>query len=131
MTLDDVLVFIETLNTGAEHFYCGTLNAKKDKSLGVYQLKGSRPRNIAVGGKDCTKTGIKGVSLLVHWNSNSLETEIAAQNIYDLLGGVQNAVIGGKKVSYIELLLIEPVDVGTDENGVFERVIEFNVYYEL
>lgn len=131
MTLDDVLVFLETLNTGAENFYCGTLDAKKDKSLGVYQLKASRLRNIAVGGVDCTKTGIKSVSLLVHWNGNSHETEIAAQNIYNLLANARGVVIGGHSVSYIEMLLVEPVDVGTDDRGVFERVIEFNVYYQV
>lgn len=131
MTLDDVLAFVETLDTGAENFYCGTLNAKKDKSIGVYSLKSSRSRNIAVGGADCTKTGIKSISLLVHWNHNSHETELAAQGIYDLLANTRGVVIGGKSVSYIELLLIEPVDVGTDDRGVFERVIEFNIYYQI
>ena len=131
MTLDDVLAFIETLDTGAENFYCGTLNAKKDKSIGVYQRKISRSPNIAVGGKECTKTGIKEVSLLVHWNENSHETEIAAQRIYDFLSEARGVVIGGCNVSYIQLLLIEPVDVGTDAQGVFERVIEFDIYYQI
>ena len=131
MSLDDVLSFIETLSTDAEHFYCGTLNAKKDKSIGVYQLKQSRSRNIAVGGSDCTKTGIKSVSLLVHWNDNSHETELAAQKVYDLLANAKGVEIGGHHVSYIELLLVEPVDVGTDEHGVFERVIEFKIYYQI
>ena len=33
-------------------------------------------------------------------------------------------------VYFVLLLQSEPVDVGTDDNGVFERVIEFDVYYE-
>lgn len=130
MTLDDVLSFIEMMDTGAENFYCGTLNAKKDKSIGVYQLKGARPRNVAVGGADCTKTGVKGVSLLVHWNSNSRETELVARKIYDLLADVRGVVIGGYPVSYFEMLQAEPIDVGADDHGVFERVVEFNVFYE-
>lgn len=133
MTLDDVLAFLETLDTGAENFYCGTLNAKKNKSIGVYQLKSGRgsSRNIAVGGVGYTKTGSKGISLLVHWNENSHETEMAAQKIYDLLANARGVTIGGKAVSYIELLLVEPVDVGTDEHGIFERVVEFTIYYQI
>lgn len=129
MTLDDVLAFIELMGTGAENFYCGTLDAKKEKSIGVYQPKSSRPRNVAVGGVECTKTGIKSVSLLVHWNKNSHETETVAQNIYDLLAEVRGVSIGGHPVSYFEMLSTEPVDIGHDDHGVFERVIEFNVYY--
>lgn len=30
----------------------------------------------------------------------------------------------------IELLVPEPVDVGTDNSGVYERVIELKIYYE-
>ena len=30
----------------------------------------------------------------------------------------------------IELLVPEPIDVGTDDKGTYERVIEMNLYYE-
>ena len=35
-----------------------------------------------------------------------------------------------RKINYIELLTNEPVDVGTDNNNIYERVIQAVFYYE-
>ena len=40
-------------------------------------------------------------------------------------------MIGKHRINVIELLQNEPIDVGTDDNGIYERVIEMNLYYEL
>lgn len=128
MTTEQVLSWIKSLPTKADHYYCGMLNAKKDKSFGVYQLKESRARDIAIGGN--TKTGIKGISILVHWNSSTRETENIAAELYKNLAEATDITVGECKVDYIQLLHNEPIDVGMDENGVCERVIEFVIYYE-
>ena len=130
MKLRDVMEWLQGLTAKADNYYCGTLDSKKDKSLGVYQLKNTAGANIAIGGRANTKTLIKGISLLVHWNHNSDETETFAQALYNELEAVRNATVGGKAVNYIELLQYEPVFVGTDENGVFECVIECIFYYQ-
>jgi hypothetical protein len=130
MTTENVLQWIKTLPTKAENYYCGILNTKKDKSFGVYQLRESRARTISVGGADNTKTGIKAISVLVHWNASTRETENTAAALYKDLAEAKNIVIGDKTVNYINLLQNEPVDVGTDDNGICEHVIEFIIYYE-
>ena len=130
MTLRDVMEWLQGLTAKADNYYCGTLDSKKDKSIGVYQLKSRFGAQIAIGGRDNTKTLKKAISLLVHWTNNSDDTEKFAQALYDELGGVKSATIGGHTVNYIELLQFEPVDVGTDENGIFERVIECIFYYQ-
>ena len=130
MTVEHVLAWLKTLQTKPEHYYAGMLNSKKDKSFGVYQLGERRERTIAIGGSGNTKTGIKGISILVHWNSSSRETENAAANLYANIAAASSPLIGGKKVDYIKLIHDEPIDVGTDENGIFERVIELAIYYE-
>ena len=38
--------------------------------------------------------------------------------------------MGGTKVHFIRMEVPEPVDVGTDESGVYERVIWFDMIYE-
>lgn len=38
--------------------------------------------------------------------------------------------IGEMQVNYLRLLVPEPVDVGTDDAGVYERVIWVDIYYE-
>lgn len=129
MKLSDVMVWLQSLTAKADNYYCGTLDGKKEKSIGVYQLKNTMGAQIAIGGRANTKTLYKSVSLLVHWNHNSDETESFAQALYDELESAGDVVIGGKSVSLISLLQFEPIDVGTDDNGVFERVIECVFYY--
>ena len=130
MRTEHVLEWVKSLSTKADNYYCGTLNSKKEKSFGVYQLKSSRERDIALGGSENTKTGTKGISILVHWNSSTRDTENVAAELYENLATAKIPVIDGHKVNYINLLHNEPIDVGTDENGVCEQVIEFVIHYE-
>jgi hypothetical protein len=128
MTTEQVFAWVKTLATKPKNYYCGILNDKKDQSFGVYQLKESRARAVALG--KATKTGAKGISVLVHWNSSSRETENIAAALYADLAAAVTPIIGTYKVNYIQLLHDEPIDVGQDENGICERVIEFIIYYE-
>ena len=128
MTTEQVLAWVKTLATKPSHYYCGTLNSKKEKSFGIYQLKDSRARGVALG--SATKTGQKGISILVHWNSSTRETENIAAALYADLAAASTPTIGKYKVNYIKLINDEPVDVGQDDNGICERVIEFVIYYE-
>jgi hypothetical protein len=130
MTTEEVFEWVKTLAATAEHYYCGVLNQKKEKSFGVYQLKDQRARDVALGGLTTTKTGCKGISILVHWTASTRETEAAAANLYAALANAVAPMIGGKKANYINLLHDEPIDVGADDNGICERVIEFIIYYE-
>lgn len=130
MTLSDVRDWLKTISS-AEHFYIGKLDRKQDKSLGVYSRSSTgTPPVTSLGGPDSTKTAVKQVSLLLHWNNNAKETETAAQELFDTLRAAENIQIGGRKVDYLRLMVPEPVDVGTDENGVYERVIWMDIYHE-
>ena len=129
MTLEDVLSWVKTLGTKAERYYCGTLPNKQEHSFGVYQLKESRKRDLAIGGEENTKTLVKGVTILVHWDRSTRATENAAQALYNELSSVGRVEIGGFEGCYIALASNEPVDVGADEDGIMEQVIDFVIYY--
>jgi len=129
--LADIRDWIKTLNyTASENCYIGKLDNKKDKSIGVYQLKTSNESNVAIGGIDNTKTMEKSVSILIHWNTNAKETEQKAYEIYNKFLNAKEFVINEIKVNYIKLLVPEPVDVGTDSKNIYERVIQATFYYE-
>lgn len=129
--LADIRDWIRTLNyTASENCYIGKLDNKKDKSIGIYQLKTSNESNVAIGGIDNTKTMEKSVSILIHWNTNAKETEQKAYEIYNNLLNQKNFIINEIKVNYIKLLVPEPVDVGTDNKNIYERVIQATFYYE-
>lgn len=131
LELADIRDWIRSLNyTVSENCYIGKLDNKKEKSIGVYQLKLGNHASVAIGGVDNTKILQKSVSVLIHWNMNAKETESVAINIYNDFLSKTNFVINNIKVNYVQLLVPEPVDVGTDDNNVYERVIQAIFYYE-
>lgn len=128
MILAEVKDWLKTLNV-AENYYVGKLDNKKDKSLGVYQRTAGGAQ-IALGGLDNTKHAVKRISLLLHWNDNAKETEIAANELYNKLITTNRPVIGDKQVYCIIMRTAEPEDVGSDDKGIYERVIWMDIHYE-
>lgn len=128
MILADIRDWLKTLNA-AEHYYVGKLDNKQDKSLGVYQ-RTAGSAHIALGGLDNTKYAVKRISLLLHWNDNAKETEIAANELYKKLITTDHPVIGDEQVYCIMMQTAEPQGVGTDDNGIYERVIWMDIYHE-
>jgi hypothetical protein len=127
LLLADIKDWLKTVYD-ADHYYTGKLDNKKTKSIGVYQRSSYGPKRVGVGGGK--KYEIKNISVLVHWNENSKETEIAAIELFEKLETMRQFKIGDTFVYYLSMQVNEPVDVGTDDNGIYERVIWFDVYYE-
>ncbi|MGP1505179.1 MAG: phage tail terminator protein [Eggerthia catenaformis] len=130
LTLKMIKDWLKTLDLGAEHFYIGKLDNKNEKSLGVYNMNTSVMADVAIGGKENTKTGKKYITLLIHWDKNMDHTEVAAYKIYNKLSYLTNVEIEGIDVDYIELPDNEPIFVDTDKNGVYEMVINLIIYFK-
>ena len=127
MTLAEIRDWLKTFDV-AENYYIGRLDNKKEKSLGVYSRARSGAPVRAIG--DASSYDIKGVSLLLHWNRNARETEEAAHNLWTCLFGAAHVdVASGSHIQFIQPTVPEPVAVGTDEGGVYEYVIDINIYY--
>lgn len=129
LALSDIRDWIKTLGVG-ENFYTGKLDNKKEKSIGIYQRPSYGKAEIAIGGLKNTKTRSKQISVLVHWTKYSSETDEAAQRLYDAIAETKELEIAGKHVDHILLDMPEPADVGTDDAGVYERVIWITLYYQ-
>ena len=128
MLLSDVRDFLKELNI-ADHYYIGKLDTKQERSIGVYQRPGGMSR-IAIGGLSCTSYDVKRVSILVHWNQNAKETEEKALELFNKLIEMENVQMGDSKVYFIAMQTPEPIDVGLDESGIYERVIQMDIYHE-
>lgn len=129
MMLSDVRDYAASLGIG-EHVYMGKLDAKEEKSIGVYNSKHSAPYHTAIGGPAMQSYGIKRVTFLVHWNRSPRETEEAAEKLCDALLQTRDAVINNEQIKFIQLLTDGPVDVGTDDAGIYEMVAEAAVVYK-
>lgn len=129
--LSDIRDWLKTLDLPVDSFYIGKLDAKKDKSLGIYPLRTSRTARRVIGGESNLTYKTKQISLLVHYNKNQKETEIAAFKIYDILNHQRPDKIGEAQINFIMLLVEEPVDVLMDDQGVYEYVIEFEINFNV
>lgn len=128
--LKDVNKWLKTLNTKFDNYYIGFLDKKKEKSIGVYNLKREDKPIIALGGIENTSYNVKKVSLLVHYSNASDETEECANNLFEDIMNAHPDMIGEHKVMFIGMLTNEAIDVGRDEKGICEYVIEFEIYYK-
>ena len=113
-----------------EHVYMGKLDNKQQKSIGVYSRSSSGPPNIALGGLDYTSYDVRPISLLVHWNRSKPESEAAAYKLFETIRNVSSLDIGDTHINCIRLMVPEPQDVGTDDNGIYEYVIWLEFIYQ-
>ena len=131
MRLLDVRNYIASLGIADENkCYCGKMDGKKDKSIGVYPLKRAADAKIPLGGMKNASYGAKAISLLVHWNKSPTETEAAAEKLQEALMRCREEKTGEHTIKFIKVGYDEPISVGTDDNGIFEYVIECIFYYE-
>lgn len=128
--LADIRDWFKTLNNKANNYYIGKLDNKKDKSIGIYQRNNSIQPRICIGGRQNASYEIKQVSVLIHWTLNARETEEFSYKLYEELLNQSNVVINTHAIKLIKLITNEPIDVGTDEKGIYERVIDIEFYYE-
>lgn len=128
MTLVQIKDWLKTMNV-AEHYYIGRLDNKKEMSLGVYDRPtGTRPV-MALGGLQNSSYNVRGVSLLLHWTRNKNAAEAVAQALWDKLVEVRDLDVGTQHIQYLQMTVPEPIGIGTDADGVYEYVINFNLYY--
>lgn len=127
ITTADVKDYIKGLQL-ADHCYIGKIDNKQNKSIGVYSLRYGGPPVTALGKN--SSYDIIGVSILIHWNENAAQTEEAARSLYEHFRTASQIIINDHTVLLVDLLVPEPIDVGTDDKGIYERVIEMKIYYE-
>lgn len=108
--------------------YAGDINANLERSIGVYNAKRGGIHKICIGGKACTKTLEKKISILIHWTDNPTLAEQEAERILDLLTDIRQYEAGDFIVRFLKCN--DPVSVGKDDRGIYEYVIEAIVYYE-
>lgn len=107
----------------------GSLPDKQEKSIGVYNSKHQQEYKTALGGPQLASYGTKYVSLLIHWNNSPRLSEKAAMTVFEAVETARNVTVNDELIKFIQPLY-EPQDVGKDDAGICEWVIEMAVIYE-
>ncbi|NLZ45678.1 MAG: hypothetical protein GX896_03200 [Clostridiales bacterium] len=108
--------------------YAGCLDGTKEKSIGIYNSKNPQPKRICIGGKACTRTLYKDITILIHWTDNPTQADVEAEFVANKLDEIREYQHEGFTIK-----LVQPnnkVWVGRDEKGICEYVINTTVIYE-
>ena len=127
ITLADVRDYLKSFNLFSG-YYVGRIDANKKNVLGVYDLR-NRARHKTIG-TNTNKYEVKGVSLLIHGDTNKTNTEQLAIKLYEALESAENGEIAGRKINIIDFQQDAPIDVDADSSKVYEYVIEVLFYVE-
>lgn len=69
------------------------------------------------------------MTLLVHWNKSPRDTEKATVELFEKLKAVRDAEVNGETIKFFQPLY-DIQDVGTDDAGIYEMVIEGAFIFE-
>ena len=67
---------------------------------------------------------------MIHGSRYAVETERMAHKLYQVLRDLENETVNNQTIKFCRMLVPEPQDVGTDDNGIYEMVIETEFYTE-
>lgn len=110
-------------------WFTGGLRTTDEKAIVVYN--GNAFINpMAIGGLQNSSYKGKGIRMLIHWNKNVRESELKAQEVYNILHGLTNVEIAGKRVIQFNMRDPEPIYLGVDDSGIYEYVIDLEIIYE-
>ena len=128
LTTENVKNWLKTKVNIGDGIAVGAIDGNAERYIGVYDRKTGGKQYICVGGKEQTKTGEKGISVLVHWTNSPVDAEKKAAEIYGLFYALTNELMDGITV-YLAEPGASPANVGRDARGICEYVIDVTLTY--
>lgn len=117
--------YLKSIIKDCDKWYIGKMDDNQEKAIAIY----SNRRNLAKVSnfKNLQSYGILPITLLLRWTKNYNTAETKANDIYELLD-CSSFFIDDYRCN-INCLYDGPIDLGSDENGVYKFSIELNLLY--
>lgn len=126
MATPTILQVIDWLITkDAGPFFGGFINKDLDQCVGVYDRPNGRDQPAAIGGSGY---GVKSLTVLVHWSNDSDVCEKKAKQLIDYFRSAGTTEVIGDTTGWFTAQR-DPVGIGRDARGIFERTFDVEVYY--
>lgn len=108
------------------NWYIGKVDKNQENAICIYTNK----RNIGKVSKfkDLQTYSILPITLLIRWTKNYDKAENKAKEIYELLDN--SSFFYADRHCKVECIYESPIDLGSDENNIYEQSIELNLYYQ-
>lgn len=117
--------YLKTIIKDCDKWYIGKMDDNQEKAIAIYSNK----RNLAKisNFKNLQSYGILPITLLLRWTKNYNTAETKANEIYELLD-CSSFFIDDYRCN-INCLYDGPIDLGSEENGIYKFSIELNLLY--
>lgn len=117
--------YLKTIIKDCDKWYIGKMDENQEKAIAIYSNR--RQLDSLSKFKDLQSYGILPITLLLRWTKNYNTAETKANDMYELLD-CSSFFIDDYKCN-INCLYDGPIDLGSDENGVYKFSIELNLLY--
>ena len=106
----------------------GKIDNNQEKAICFYHSQRNSGYVGVFGGIKNKSTNIKPVTILLRYTKNQNSAEMMAQQIYDFFN--ERSFFINRKRIFTQMIYSEPINLGTDENNVYEYSIELDFYEE-
>lgn len=117
--------YLKTIISECEKWYIGKMDKNQEKAIAIYTNRRKLAKISEF--KNLQSYGILPITLLLRWTKNYNTAETKANNIYELLD-CSSFFIDDYRCN-INCLYDGPIDLGSDENGIYKFSIELNLLY--
>jgi hypothetical protein len=119
MTIQEFVTWLKSQSVSG--VYAGYIPKDKEQVIGVYK----RPSVAQPQAYGQSSYSILGLTILIHWTKGMYETEAEANRLCDILRRANFTT--ANHTGWITITR-EPEDVGKDDKGICEMVIDISVY---
>lgn len=106
----------------------GKIDNNKEKAICFYNSKRQLSYQSTFGGKSNSTTYIKPITILLRYTKNQDSAEEKAQEIFEFFE--ERTFFIDKKRIFVQMSINEPINLGTDDNNVYEYSFELNFHIE-
>lgn len=128
MTLKQIKDFFKSTIGWTDGISIEKIDKNLEKAVCFYNSRHPTAKIGAVGGKENKSYDFKSITILLRWTTNADEAEKKAEEIYNFFD--EKTFIHDKKRVFVISRFENPIDLGTDERGVYEYSFEFDLYSE-
>lgn len=126
MTLSDLRDYFKSDFLWKESISVGKIDKNKERAVCFYHSKVLRPKINTIGGKANRSYTVLPISILLRFGKNYEAAAEKAKEIYDFFDE-KTFDLNNERVFVISPYN-EPIDLGTDDQGVYENSLEFDLY---
>lgn len=126
MTLSDLRDYFKSNFPWKESISVGKIDKNKERAVCFYRSKVSRPKINTIGGKGNRSYTVLPISILLRFGKNYEAAAEKAGEIYNFFDE-KTFDLNNERVFTVSPYS-SPIDLGTDDQGVYENSLEFDLY---